>query len=143
MKYLYSYNPPEIAFYIWMTNFPFSGHPLDDERFYSFVLTIHKYKRQGQKWRKREYFIRRIRDFGYCQEEDELNKRFDQLSSLLDFIETKTYPVFRKRSLFNDEFEGTDVKYTARAIINGKLVYKEISDETYKSNKVTKKTFTD
>lgn len=143
MKYLYTYNPPEVAFHVWVSNFPFSGHPLDDERFYSFILTVHKYKRQGKKWRKRDYFIKRIREYGFRQDESELNEKYEQMILILDFIETKAFPIIRKTPLHKDEFEEYESTFFARAVVKNKLLYRDISEEIYKNNKVKKDTFKD
>lgn len=141
MKYLYSYNPPEIAFHIWVSNYPFSNHPLDRQRFYSFIQTVHKYKRQGNRWRKKEYFIKRIRDYGFRQNEAELVAKFEEMIAILDFLESDHLPVVRKQHLLRNEFANHLSDYIARAVVNNKLLLLDISKNDYDGGKVNKNTF--
>lgn len=142
MRHLYSYNPPEVAFHIWISNFPFSGHPLDDNRFYSFVFTVHRYKQQGKRWRNKSFFVKKIREYGHRQDESELISKYNEMIVILDFLESNLDPVFRKQSLLlRDEFEYHASNYIGRAVVNNKIVYRDISENDYKNNKVNKKTF--
>ena len=141
MKYLYSYNPPEIAFHIWVSNYPFSNHPLDRERFYSFVQTIHKYKKQGNRWKKKQYFIKRIRDYGFQQDESELVAKYEEMIVILDFLELDHSPINKKQHLLRGEFADRLSDYIARAVVNDKLCLVDISKDDYDDDSVNKNTF--
>lgn len=139
MRYTINYKPVEIAFHIWVSNYPFSGHPLDDQRFYSFVSTIHRYSVEGKKWRQQQYFIKRIRQYGYHQDESELIEKYHQMMLILDYLESEHYPIFHKqRSFVSDDYESS---YSARTVVNGEMINISISEDEFNNNKVNLKTF--
>ena len=51
-------NQTEYAFIVWMSSFPDSFHPLDMQRFYTFVKTVGRYR--SKKWREYEYFKQQV-----------------------------------------------------------------------------------
>jgi len=139
MRCTINYKPVEVAFHIWVSNYPFSGHPLDDRRFYSFVSTIHRYSVEGRKWRQQEYFIKRIREYGYHQQEDKLIEKYQQMILILDYLESEHYPIFHKERFFeSDDF---DSKYSARTVIDRKMINISISKNDFDKDKVNLKSF--
>lgn len=60
--YLYL-DPDEITFHLWQSNHPESHHPLDDKRFFDFVLTVVHYKSYRAKWTG-SYFEKRCLEAG-------------------------------------------------------------------------------
>ncbi len=73
--------PIEKAFAAWINNFPESFHPMDMQRFYSFVKTVCRYSRKDKDGRWLENKIREYKsnlsdkDIEiYCEKFEELQK---------------------------------------------------------------------
>ena len=139
MKYTINYKPVEVAFHIWVNNYPFSSHPLDDQRFYSFISTVHRYSVEGKKWRQQQYFIKMIRQYGCCQDEEELIEKHRQMILILDYLESEHYPIFHKQRLFASD--DCDSSYSARTVIEGEMVSVNLSKDEFDNNKVNLQTF--
>lgn len=137
MAYKYNYNPIEMAFHCWASEFPLSGHPLDERRFFIFIHTLFRYSSKSKKWRSKAYFSKQFKKYvPYCSDED-INRLFQEMNCILYFLESKTGPI-RTREL---DFSSSNNDYVAFAVINGKMRKTHISKEVYDKRKVTLKHF--
>jgi len=50
--------PVEYSFVVWITNYPESNHPIDDENFYSFVKNVCRYN--ASKWKNEKFLKSKI-----------------------------------------------------------------------------------
>lgn len=53
--------PTEYSFAVWVKNTPFSGHPLDEDRFYSFAKTVLKYN--STNWLDFEFYRNKFKEY--------------------------------------------------------------------------------
>ena len=57
MKNIKNINPIEIAFHYFVDDYPESFNPKDRTRFYEFINTLNRYRKDGKKWFGKDYFI--------------------------------------------------------------------------------------
>ncbi len=126
-RYVYNYNPTEIAFSMWVRNFPESDHPLDEMRFYVFVKTCCRYKEDRLKWMRAGYFAKRCKKAGLVDDEKiESKKRF--LEMYVQMLLLDVHPIPRT----DFYFEGSGSDYAAcYADGESKLHFVDISEEEY------------
>lgn len=76
-------NQTEYAFVVWMDNHPESFHPLDMQRFYTFVQTVARYR--SKKWRNYEYFKHQVVLRRPHFSEEHIDHFFDLMHICLDY----------------------------------------------------------
>ena len=132
-RYIYNYNPVEIAFSVWVRNYPESPHPLDDKRFFEFVWTCCSYKKSRDKWSKDDYFVGRCRKAGLIDEEC-LNKKATFVKDFAYMVRLTTRPI--KRKTIRRDYRGFDYEM-CYADKESHLHFVKISKEEYETGGIT------
>ncbi len=79
-------NQTEYAFLVWMDSYPESFHPLDMQRFYSFVKTVVRFR--SKKWQDQEYFKQQILARKPHFAERKIDYFYELMHKCLDFHRT-------------------------------------------------------
>ena len=137
MKYIYNYNPIDITFYQWASESPLSGHPLDDKRFFKFITTVHVYGSKSKQWRKKDYFIKKFKEYNPHCSIEEANELFDKMELILYYLESKNDHMRVKETDILSEDSGC----VAYAVVKNKMKKASISKGEYDNRKVTLKHF--
>lgn len=134
MKHEKNINPVEEAFYYFIHNNPDTFHPCDRERFYSFVLTIVRYSKEGAKWFNKEYFYQRLSKYLKKEDIDAYRRYFDDIT---DFLNLKPVPVFKKHS--DIMFDSPKPIYEIKYVEDDKLHIKQVDKETFENTNSLKR----
>ena len=140
MDFFYNYNPCAIAFYFWVSLSPFGGHNMDLKRFYTFVNTVHHYAKEGKVWRDFDYFLNKVREYGYKHKEEIVRRKFDQMIEILQYLDIQE-GFLPKKEKFKNRNQCDEWKYQARIVYKNNLIVEDISKEEFENNKVSKKSF--
>ena len=126
MKNTKNINPIEIAFYSFVTSFPESFHPCDRERFYTFVRTLMKYKKEGNKWFNKKYFIERFSQFMSLDNCEIYYAKFETINDYLTLGPTCVNKVIRHQFSDNVGYIN-EIKY----VKNGELIIMKTDIDTF------------
>ena len=84
-------NPTEESFVIWLSHYPESLHPLDMQRFYTFVKNVISY--HSKRWFNKKYFASQIKLHVPTFDEDNINYFYDSLLICRDYHESFITPL--------------------------------------------------
>ncbi len=105
-----------------MDNFPDSGHPLDERRFYVFAKTVARYR--NKKWRDYSYFEKCILEHTPHFDKEDIEKFWSRLRELVEFHSVNPIPTV------SDDGEKRHGLYQ-RGIKGGKMYEVQISEAEY------------
>jgi len=115
-------NQSEYAFVIWISNFPDSGHPLDEQRFQVFAKTVAKYR--NKRWLEYEYFENQIKAYAPHFADDSVENYWHKLREFVSF--------YRLGAIPTTVIDGEQRKgLYQRGVKNGKLYEVEINENEY------------
>ena len=84
-------NPTEESFIIWLSNHPESFHPLDMQRFYTFVKNVISY--HSKRWFNKKYFVSQIKLHVPTFDEDNIDYFYERLLICRDYHESFITPL--------------------------------------------------
>lgn len=135
--HVYFMNPIDWSFHTWAKDD--NGHPLDDNRFYKFVRTVHHYKKDGSIWRTKEKFSFECSKYNFSEEK--IDYKYDLLIILLDFLEYNEGPFWKtKRYIENRQLKLSD-RYIQKMYLEDCVEEIEITKEEFDKRKVGKREF--
>jgi hypothetical protein len=120
-------NPTEESFIIWLSNYPESFHPLDMQRFYTFVKNAISY--HSKRWFNKDYFESQIRLHVPMFDDNNINYFYERLLICRDYHASFKTPLIDSRG----------DKWRVRKVINHKIKDTPIDDiNHYFSNNMLK-----
>lgn len=84
-------NPTEESFIIWLSNYPESFHPLDMQRFYTFVKNAISY--HSKRWFNKSYFESQIKLHVPTFNNDNIDYFYERLLICRDYHESLITPL--------------------------------------------------
>lgn len=84
-------NNSEYALKQWLSNWPLSAHPLDEQRFMIFAKSVAKYR--SKKWLKYENFEKALKQSKHPFEDAEVEHYYYKLQSFVEFYGTPALPL--------------------------------------------------
>ena len=109
-------SPSEYSFAVWMNGHPFSGHPLDDKRFFRFVKTIIRYK--NYKYRDYQYFCEQVNKYLSNIDENKRDEKYYLMIKLIEF--------HNQKAISTTDINGDNNSYFAK-VVGTDIIYEEIS----------------
>lgn len=135
----YTMDPVEFSFMMWAKQFPESSHQCDLNRFYTFVVTLKKYKCGNSKWLKKDYFIKKCHKYNFFNDVM-IDQRYNLLIDLFCFVDAEPVPIYRiERHLSNDD--SAEPKFFQKAVIDGKVYQIQITKEEFDKRLIGKRKF--
>ena len=121
-------NPTEESFIIWLSNYPESFHPLDMQRFYTFVKNAISY--HSKRWFNKDFFESQIRLHVPTFDDNKINYFYERLLICRDYHASFKTPLIDSRC----------DKWRERKVINHKIKDTPIDDiNHYFSNNMLKR----
>lgn len=121
-------NPTEESFIIWLSNYPESFHPLDMQRFYTFVKNAISY--HSKRWFNKDFFESQIRLHVPTFDDNNINYFYERLLICRDYHASFKTPLIDSRG----------DKWRERKVINHKIKDTPIDDiNHYFSNNMLKR----
>ena len=109
-------NPTEESFIIWLSNYPESFHPMDMQRFYTFVKNVLSY--HSKKWFDKSFFEAQIRYHIPTFSDENIDTFYTRLLICRDYRNSSITP------LVDTNGDG----WHERKVINHKIVDADIDD---------------
>ena len=107
-------NPTEESFIIWLSNYPESFHPLDMQRFYTFVKNAISY--HSKRWFNKCFFESQIRLHVPTFDENNINYFYERLLICRDYHASFKTPLidsggdkWRERKVINHQIKDTPI----------------------------------
>ena len=125
-------NPTDQALIIWLSNWPNSGHPLDEERFMVFAKSTARYR--NKKWLDYDTFKKALEDSEHHFSEEEIQDYYYKLRSFVDFHSTPPMPL-----VSHIDRQG-DYGYYQQGVKDGRIYEVPISQSEYLSRGASKAT---
>lgn len=119
-------NPVDIAFHIWITNYPESFHHYDVNRFYVYVFTALHYK-EGHNYLCKDYFIKKCKSYGFSNQKD-IDSYWLRQSHVMEIDKCSGPILFKKSSTIDEQSETT---FDQAIIIDNKMLIVNITKEEY------------
>lgn len=107
-------NPTEESFIIWLSNYPESFHPLDMQRFYTFVKNAISY--HSKRWFNKDFFESQIRLHVPTFSENNIDYYYERLLICRDYHASFKTPLidsrgdkWRERKVINHKIKDTPI----------------------------------
>lgn len=115
-------NQSDYALLHWLSQWPNSGHPLDEQRFMVFAKCVARYR--SKKWLQYENFEAALQQSNHHFENEDIEKHYFKLRSFVEFYHT--LPIGSV-----EHGDSGDYGYYQRGVRGGKMYVVPISKEEY------------